>query len=247
MTRIVTMDGDLERAGSGEPVMLVLDREIDISRGDVLATAPLPEIAEELVAQVAWFGDTPLYRGRSYLLSIGCRTVTATITRIDHRIDIDTYTDVPAHELHANELGRVSLSLSQPVAFEPYRTSHEMGGFILIDRISRNTVGAGLIERSERMLGDIHWHRLDVDKAVRAALKHQQPAVLWFTGLSGAGKSTIANLVEKRLLGLGKHTIILDGDNVRHGLNRDLGFTEADRVENIRRVARWRGFLSRLA
>jgi bifunctional enzyme CysN/CysC len=136
-----------------------------------------------------------------------------------------------------NELGRVRLSLSQPVVFEPYKTNRALGGFILIDRLSRNTVGAGLIESSERVVSDIHWHKLDVDKGTRAALKHQRPAVLWFTGLSGAGKSTIANLVEKRLLALGKHTMILDGDNVRHGLNRDLGFSEADRVENIRRVA----------
>jgi bifunctional enzyme CysN/CysC len=237
VARIVTRDGDLDEARAGDPVTLVLDSEIDISRGDVLATAPLPDVADQIVAQVAWFGDTPLYRGRTYLLSLGCRTVTATVSRIDHRVDIDTLADVPAHELHINELGRVSLSLSHPVAFEPYQTNREMGGFILIDRLSRNTVGAGLIERSERVLSDIHWHKLDVDKAARAALKHQRPAVLWFTGLSGAGKSTVANLVEKRLLALGKHTIILDGDNVRHGLNRDLGFSEADRVENIRRVA----------
>jgi bifunctional enzyme CysN/CysC len=237
ITRILGMDGDAEQARCGDPVTLVLDSEIDISRGDVLATVPLPEVADQIIAQVAWFGDTPLYRGRTYLLSVGCRTVTATVSRIDHRLDIDTLADVPAHELHINELGRVSLSLSQPVAFEPYTTNREMGGFILIDRLSRNTVGAGLIERSERPLTDIHWHRLDVDKAARAALKHQKPAVLWFTGLSGAGKSTVANLVEKRLLASAKHTIVLDGDNVRHGLNRDLGFSEADRVENIRRVA----------
>jgi bifunctional enzyme CysN/CysC len=237
VARIATMDGDLDEAQAGDPVTLVLDSEIDVSRGDVLAAAPLPDVADQIVAQVAWFGDTPLYRGRTYLLSLGCRTVTATVSRIDHRVDIDTFTDVPAHELHINELGRVSLSLSHPLAFEPYKTSREMGGFILIDRLSRNTVGAGLIERSERVLSDIHWHKLDVDKAARAALKHQRPAVLWFTGLSGAGKSTVANLVEKRLLALGKHTITLDGENVRHGLNRDLGFSEADRVENIRRVA----------
>jgi bifunctional enzyme CysN/CysC len=237
IARIVTADGDLQEARPGDPVTLVLDADIDISRGDVLATAPLPEVADQLVAQVAWFGDTPLYRGRSYLLSLGCRTVTATVSRIDHRLDIDIYTDVPASELHVNELGRVSLSLSQPVAFDPYREIRETGGFILIDRLTRNTVGAGLIERAERALSDIHWHKLDVDKATRAALNSQRPVILWFTGLSGAGKSTIANLVEKRLLALGKHTMILDGDNVRHGLNRDLGFSEADRVENIRRVA----------
>ncbi|MBV8573879.1 MAG: adenylyl-sulfate kinase, partial [Acetobacteraceae bacterium] len=215
IARIVTMDGDLEQARAGDPVTLVLDSDIDVSRGDVLATAPLPDVVDHIVAQIAWFGDTPLYRGRTYLLSIGCRTVTATVSRIDHRVDIDTLADVPAHELHMNELGRVRLSLSQPVVFEPYKTNRALGGFILIDRLTRNTVGAGLIESSERVVSDIHWHKLDVDKAARAALKHQRPAVLCFTGLSGAGKSTIANLVEKRLLALGKHTMILDGDNVR--------------------------------
>jgi bifunctional enzyme CysN/CysC len=237
VARIATMDGDLAEASPGDAVMLSFDGEIDVSRGDVLATGPLPEVADQLVAQVAWFGDTPLYRGRTYSLALGCRTVTATISRIDHRTDIETLADMPASELHRNDIGRVGLSLSQPLAFEPYARNHDLGGFILIDRLTRNTVGAGLVERAERAIADVHWHKLDVDKGARAALKQQRPAVLWFTGFSGAGKSTVANLVEKRLLALGKHTIMLDGDNVRHGLNRDLGFSEADRVENIRRVA----------
>ena len=235
--RIVTMDGDLPEARPGDAVMLTFDREIDVSRGDVLAAGPVPDVADQLVARVAWFGDTPLYRGRTYTLALGTRTVTATISRIDHRIDIETLADVPASELHRNDIGQVGLSLSQPVTFEPYERNRDLGGFILIDRLTRNTVGAGLVQRSDRALTDVHWHKLDVDKTARASLKQQRPAVLWFTGLSGAGKSTVANLVEKRLLALGKHTITLDGDNIRHGLNRDLGFTEADRVENIRRVA----------
>ncbi len=237
VARIATTDGDLAEAGPGEAVMLSFDREIDVSRGDVLATGPLPEVADQLVAQVAWFGDTPLYRGRTYSLALGCRIVTATISRIDHRIDVETLAEVPASELHRNDIGRVGLSLSRPVAFESYARNRDLGGFILIDRLTRNTVGAGLVERSERAAADVHWHKLDVDKSARANLKQQRPAVLWFTGFSGAGKSTVANLVEKRLLALGKHTVTLDGDNVRHGLNRDLGFSEADRVENIRRVA----------
>ncbi len=235
--RVVTMEGDLASAGRGTPVTLVLDSEIDVSRGDVLAEAPMLEVADQLIARIAWLDETPLFRGRSYLLRLGARTVTATVTDIAHRLDVDTLTEVQARELHLNEIGRVTLSLSQPVAFEPYRFNREMGGFILIDRLTRNTVGAGMVERAARDASDIHLQSITVDKPARAAMKHQRPAVLWFTGLSGAGKSTVANLVERRLHADGRHTMILDGDNVRHGLNRDLGFTEADRVENIRRIA----------
>jgi bifunctional enzyme CysN/CysC len=170
-------------------------------------------------------------------MAIGPRLVTATISKIAGRLDVDTLEEEPVGELKFNEIGRVSVALSQPIPFEPYRVNHELGGFILIDRITRNTVAAGLIEGADRVASDVHWHKQEVDKTARSALKGQRPAVLWFTGLSGAGKSTIANLTEKRLAVLGRHTIILDGDNVRHGLNRDLGFSEADRVENIRRVA----------
>ncbi len=237
VARIVTADGDLEQATAGQAVTLVLDREIDASRGDVLAVAPAPEQAEQITASIVWMDDTPLFRGRAYLFMLGTRAVVATVTEITSRVDVETLADEPARELHLNEIGRVSISLSHPVACEPYARSRELGGFILVDRLTRNTVGAGMVSEITSARSPIYWHHLDVDQAARAALKSQRPVVLWFTGLSGAGKSTIANLVEKRLLAQGRHTMTLDGDNVRHGLNRDLGFSEADRVENIRRVA----------
>ena len=237
VTSIVTMDGDLAEASAGAPVTIVLDTEIDVSRGDVLAMTPLPETSDTLVARLAWFDETPLFRGRSYQMMLGTRIVTATVSSVTHVLDVDTLDENPARDLKFNEIGLVNLSLAQAVTFEPYRQNRVMGGFILIDRVTRNTVASGMIEGTDRIASDVHWHKAEVDKAARSALKHQHPAVLWFTGLSGAGKSTIANLVEKRLHTLGRHTILLDGDNVRHGLNRDLGFSEADRVENIRRVA----------
>jgi bifunctional enzyme CysN/CysC len=237
ITNLVTMDGDLAEARAGTPVTIVLDTEIDVSRGDVLAMTPLPETSDTLVARLAWFDETPLFRGRSYQMMLGTRIVTATVSSVNHVLDVDTLDENPARDLKFNEIGLVNLSLAQAVTFEPYRQNRVMGGFILIDRVTRNTVAAGMIEGTDRIASDVHWHKAEVDKAARAALKGQNPAVLWFTGLSGAGKSTIANLVEKRLHTLGRHTILLDGDNVRHGLNRDLGFSEADRVENIRRVA----------
>jgi bifunctional enzyme CysN/CysC len=229
IARILTMDGDLDTASYGDPVTLVLDREIDVSRGDVLA--------ERLEARVVWMDDTSLFRGRAYQVMLGTQNVIGTVTDITARLDIDTLEEVPVRELHMNEIGRVALSLSQPVACEPYNDSRELGGFILIDRLTRNTVGCGMITALRGARENVYWHQLDVDKSARARLNGQKPSVLWFTGLSGAGKSTIANLVEKRLHAVGRHTMILDGDNVRHGLNRDLGFAEADRVENIRRVA----------
>jgi bifunctional enzyme CysN/CysC len=237
VTRIVSMDGDLAEAGAGDPVTLVLDREIDISRGDVLAAGPAPIAADGLDSWVVWMDETPLFRGRAYLLMLGTCTVVATVTGISTRLDMETLEEVSVRELALNEIGRVSISLAHPVVCEPYHTSRELGGFILIDRLSRGTVGAGMVTATRSRNADIVWHRLDVDKANRSLQKAQKPAVLWFTGLSGAGKSTIANEVEKRLHALGHHTMILDGDNVRHGLNRDLGFSEADRVENIRRIA----------
>lgn len=235
--RIMTMDGDLQEASHGTPVTLVLDSEIDVSRGDVLAEPPAMEVADQIIAQIAWLDETPMFRGRSYLLRLGARLVTATVTEIAHQLDVTTLVKLPARELALDEIGCVTLSLSQPIAFEPYRINRETGGFILIDRLRRNTVGAGIVEQTVRAASDIHLQLTTVDKPARALLKGQNPAVLWFTGLSGAGKSTIANLVERRLNALGRHTMILDGDNVRHGLNRDLGFSEADRVENIRRIA----------
>jgi len=237
VARVVTMDGDLDVACAGQPVTLVLDREIDVSRGDVLAAAPLPQLAERIEARVVWMDDTSLFRGRAYQVVLGTQSMIATVTDISNRLDIDTLEEVPVRELHMNEIGRVSLSLSQPVACEAYNDSRELGGFILIDRLTRNTVGCGMVTALRGARENVYWHQLDVDKVARAALNAQKPSVLWFTGLSGAGKSTIANLVEKRLHAVGRHTMLLDGDNVRHGLNRDLGFAEADRVENIRRVA----------
>ncbi|HEY5299289.1 MAG TPA: adenylyl-sulfate kinase [Acetobacteraceae bacterium] len=237
VARIVTADGDLQQASPGQAVTLVLDHEIDASRGDVLAVAPAPDMAEQITARIVWMDDTPLFRGRAYQFMLGARAVIATVTEITSRVDVETLEEEPARELHLNEIGRISISLAQPVACEPYATSRALGGFILVDRLTRNTVGAGMVAEITSARSPIFWHHLDVDKAARAALKTQRPAVLWFTGLSGAGKSTIANLVEKRLLAQGLHTMTLDGDNVRHGLNRDLGFSEADRVENIRRVA----------
>ncbi|MBS0639307.1 MAG: bifunctional sulfate adenylyltransferase subunit 1/adenylylsulfate kinase, partial [Proteobacteria bacterium] len=235
--RIVTMDGDLDEAGAGTPVTLVLDREIDVSRGDVLSANPQPVVADGLEAWVVWMDETPLFRGRAYLLMLGTRTVVATVTDISVRLDMETLEEEGVRELALNEIGRVSLSLTHPVVCEPYTASRELGGFILIDRLTRGTVGAGMVTTPKIRSTDIVWHQMEVDKTARALLKGQKPAVLWFTGLSGAGKSTIANLVEKRLLAMGHHTMTLDGDNVRHGLNRDLGFSEADRVENIRRIA----------
>jgi bifunctional enzyme CysN/CysC len=237
VTRIVTMDGDRAEAGAGEPVTLVLDREIDVSRGDVLSGDPAPAAADGLDSWVVWMDETPLFRGRAYLLMLGTRAVVATVTDITTRLDMETLEEVSVRELALNEIGRVSISLTHPVVCELYETSRELGGFILIDRLTRGTVGAGMVTGIRTRNTNIVWHRLDVDKAARSLMKGQRPAVLWFTGLSGAGKSTIANQVEKRLHAFGHHTMILDGDNVRHGLNRDLGFSEADRVENIRRIA----------
>ena len=237
VARIVTMDGDLKEAAPGDAITLVLDREIDVSRGDVLAVAPPPPLADQVTAWVVWMDETPLFRGRAYLFMLGSRSVVGTITDIANRLDVNTLAEEPARELGLNEIGRVTISLAQRVACERYSVSRELGGFILIDRLTRGTVGAGMITDLRAGAGDIHWHRLDVDKRARSGLLGQKPAVLWFTGLSASGKSTIANLVEKRLHAQGRHTMSLDGDNVRHGLNRDLGFSEADRVENIRRVA----------
>ena len=237
VARIVTMDGDLDAAAEGQAVTLVLDREIDVSRGDVLATGTPPVLTDRIEAWVVWMDETPLIRGRAYTLMLGTRLVTATIADITNRLDIETLSEIEVRELQLNEIGRVSIVLSQPVLCEPYADSRTLGGFILIDRLTRGTAGAGMVNTLRGVRSDVYWHHLDVDRKARAALKSQQPAVLWFTGLSGAGKSTIANLVEKALHAQGSHTMTLDGDNVRHGLNRDLGFSEADRVENIRRVA----------
>ncbi|MDX2276842.1 MAG: sulfate adenylyltransferase subunit CysN [Hyphomonadaceae bacterium] len=238
IARIVTAGGDLEVGAAGQSVTLTLDREVDCSRGDVIACADDPcETADQFEATVVWMADEPLFPGRPYWLKIGAKLVAAQITEIKHRVNVNTLERQPAKQMELNEIAVVNLSLDQDIAFDPYEQSRDMGGFILIDRVSNATVGAGMIHFALRRAHNIHWQALDVDPAARARLMGQKPAVLWFTGLSGAGKSTIANMTEKRLHAMGKHTVLLDGDNVRHGLNRDLGFTDADRVENIRRVA----------
>jgi bifunctional enzyme CysN/CysC len=235
---IVTYDGTRPTAVAGEAVTLVLADEIDLSRGDVLAAAThRPEVSDQFAAHLVWMSEDQLVPGRQYLLKIGSRTVSASITEIKHSIDVNNFQKLAAKSLQLNEVALVNLSTTEPIAFEPYATSKVLGGFIIIDRFSNLTVGAGMIAFGLRRATNIHWQALDVSKAARAAANGQRPAVLWFTGLSGAGKSTIANLVEKRLFSMGKHTYLLDGDNVRHGLNKDLGFTEVDRVENIRRVS----------
>ncbi|MCC4115211.1 sulfate adenylyltransferase subunit CysN [Aromatoleum toluclasticum] len=238
VARIVTRDGDLAQAVAGQSITLTLADEIDISRGDVISTADSPAgSADQFETTLVWMHDEPLLPGRPYLLKIGAKTVTATVTHIKYQVNVNTLEHVAARTLDLNAIGVCNLSLDRPIAFDPYADNRDTGGFILIDRLSNNTVGAGLIHFALRRSQNIHMQHVDVDKAARAALKHQKPCVLWFTGLSGAGKSTIANLVEKTLHAHGYHTYLLDGDNVRHGLNKDLGFTEADRVENIRRVA----------
>jgi bifunctional enzyme CysN/CysC len=238
VTRIVTQDGDLEIAGAGAAVTITLADEIDISRGDVLTEATnRPEVADQFAAHLVWMADDHLYPGRPYLLKCGTRTVTATITEIKHKIDVNSFEHLAAKELKLNEVAVVNVSLNEPIAFDPYKTNRETGAFILIDRFSNATVGAGMIDFGLRRATNVHWQAVDVDRKTHAAQKGQKAAIVWFTGLSGSGKSTIANIVEKKLFAEGRHTFLLDGDNVRHGLNRDLGFTDADRVENIRRVA----------
>jgi bifunctional enzyme CysN/CysC len=238
ITRIVTKDGDLERAVDGQAVTLVLDREIDVSRGDVICAADAPvAIADQFVAHLLWMSPDELLPGRSYLMKVGTSTALATVTALKHKVSINTLEHSAAKTLHLNEIGVCNLSLDKAIAFEPYSESREAGSFILIDRITNQTIGMGLIDFALRRASNIHWQSLEVSRAARSSLKSQKAAVIWFTGLSGSGKSTIATALEKRLYSLGRHTYVLDGDNVRHGLNRDLGFTDADRVENIRRVA----------
>jgi bifunctional enzyme CysN/CysC len=237
VARIVTMDGDRAVAEAGAAVTLTLDSEIDASRGDVLAApAHRPDVSDQVAAHVIWMGEEPLLPGRSYLLKAGTRTVGAAVSELKHLVDIETFKPLAAKTLALNDIGLCNLALSEPIAFDPYEENRTTGSFILIDRFTNATVAAGMIRFGLRRATNIHWQALDIDKRARADAKGQRPCILWFTGLSGAGKSTIANLVEKKLHVMGRHTYLLDGDNVRHGLNRDLGFTDADRVENIRRV-----------
>jgi bifunctional enzyme CysN/CysC len=236
--RIVTFTGDLPEAVAGQSVTLTLKDEIDVSRGDVLATAASPPaVADQFETTLVWFDEDAMLPGRSYLMKLGTRTVAAQVSEPKYKVNVNTLEHLAARQLELNEIGVCNLLLDAPIAFDPYVENHDLGGFILIDRIANRTVAAGLLHFALRRSQNIHWQALDVDKTTRAAAKGQTAKVVWLTGLSGAGKSTIANLVEKRLLAEGRHTYLLDGDNVRHGLNKDLGFTEADRVENIRRVA----------
>ena len=238
VARVLGPEGERPMAAAGDAVTITLADEVDASRGDLIAAAgDPPEVADQFAAHLIWMGDKPLYPGRPYWLQLGTRRVTAQVTEIRHKVDVNTQAELAAKHLELNEIASVKLSLDQPLPFEPYARDRALGGFILVDREEHGTVAAGMIDFALRRAANIHWQYLDVDRAARARIKGQRPRVLWFTGLSGAGKSTIANLVEKRLHAEGFHTFILDGDNVRHGLNRDLGFTAEDRVENIRRVA----------
>ncbi|MBI3714428.1 MAG: sulfate adenylyltransferase subunit CysN, partial [Betaproteobacteria bacterium] len=238
VTRIVTADGDLPRAVANQSITLTLADEIDVSRGDVISAIDAPaQVADQFQATVVWMSDQPMLRGRNYFLKIGAKTVTATIMPLKHKVNVNTLEQCAATKLELNEIGVVDLELDRPIAFDPYKDNRDTGGFILIDRISHATAGAGMLKFALRRADNIHWQALAVDKHARHGLNDHGSAVIWLTGISGAGKSTIANLLEKRLHSIGKRTYVLDGDNVRHGLNKDLGFTAADRVENIRRVA----------
>ncbi|MEM7570727.1 MAG: sulfate adenylyltransferase subunit CysN [Pseudomonadota bacterium] len=235
---IVTMDGTLDAGVHGQSVTITLNDEIDCSRGDVLCAAGSPaEVSDQFQARLLWMSDQAMLPGRKYVLKIGAKSVTATVNAPKHSIDVNTLEERPAKTLGLNEIGVCTLSLDQRIAYDAYDEARETGGFILIDRLSNDTVGVGLIDFALRRASNIHWQALDIDRTVHADQKGQKPAVLWFTGLSGSGKSTIANALQKKLVALGRHTYLLDGDNVRHGLSRDLGFTDADRVENIRRVS----------
>ncbi len=236
--RIVAHGGDLERAVAGQAVTLVLDEEVEVSRGEMLvAPTARPQVADQFRADVVWFGGEPLLPGRSYILRTGTDEASATVTGLKYRLDVNDFTQCAAKSLALNEVGAVTVSTRAPIAFDPFGDNRATGAFILIDRFTNATVGAGMIRHALRRADNVHWQALALDGEARAAIKGQRPAVLWFTGLSGSGKSTIASLLDKRLHATGRHTYVLDGDNIRHGLNRDLGFTDADRVENIRRVA----------
>jgi bifunctional enzyme CysN/CysC len=237
VSRIVTLDGDLDEAVAGQSVTLTLADEVDCSRGDVIAIADNPpQVADQFEATIVWMADEAMLPGRPYWLKLGTQTVTASIQHPKYQVNVNTMEHLAAKTLELNAIGVANLSTDKPLIFEPYVDNRDLGGFILIDKISNATVAAGMLHFSLRRSQNVHWQALDVTRDKHAELKNQKPAVLWFTGLSGAGKSTIANLVEKKLVRMNRHTFLLDGDNVRHGLNKDLGFTEADRVENIRRV-----------
>jgi bifunctional enzyme CysN/CysC len=236
--RIVAFEGELQKAETGQSVSICLADDVDISRGDVVAAIDAnPTIADQFAAELIWMDEEPFYPGRSYALRLGTNTVNASMTEISNIIDVETQAKIPAKQMQLNDIGQVKIAVDRLIAFDPYRQNRDMGGFILIDRISNRTVGAGMIVHALRRGQNIHVQKFDIDRAIRAEQKRQKPAIVWLTGLSGAGKSTIANIVERRLTLTGHHCYTLDGDNIRHGVNKDLGFTAADRVENIRRVA----------
>jgi bifunctional enzyme CysN/CysC len=238
VTRVVTFEGDLEEAVAGQSITLTLADEIDVSRGDVLAPAEAPpQVADQFQVTLIWMHEEPMLPGRPYLMKIGSATVTGTITELRHKINVNTLIHEPGKQLELNEIAVCNLSTDRAIPFDSYADNRDTGGFVFIDKLNNDTVGAGLMHFALRRAENVHWQVLDVNRSARAQIKGQKACVVWFTGLSGAGKSTIANMVERRLHAIGRHTVMLDGDNVRHGLNRDLGFTEADRVENIRRVA----------
>jgi bifunctional enzyme CysN/CysC len=238
VARIVTYDGDRPSAFAGQSVTVTLEDEIDVSRGDVLVAATQPAgVADQFEADIVWMAEEPMLPGRPYLLKLGTSSVGVTIAHPKYKINVNTLEHLAAKTLELNEIGVCNINLDRAIAFDPYHENRDMGGFVVIDRFTNNTVAAGMIHFALRRAQNVHWQAVDVDKTARARLKGQRPALVWFTGLSGAGKSTIANLVEQKLHDQGFHTYLLDGDNVRHGLNKDLGFTDADRVENIRRVA----------
>jgi bifunctional enzyme CysN/CysC len=237
IARIVAAEGDRSQAVAGESVTITLTDEVDVSRGDILSAADAPaEVADQFECTLVWMADEPMLPGRPYLIKIGTRSVGATVTEPKYKVNVNTLEHLAAKQLALNEIGVCNLALDRAIPFDAYADNRATGGFIVIDRLSNSTVGAGMLHFALRRAHNIHLQHLDVDKAARSDLKGQRPAVLWFTGLSGAGKSTIANRVEQKLLALGRHSYLLDGDNVRHGLNKDLGFTAADRVENIRRI-----------
>lgn len=238
IARIVSPDGDLDQAVAGQPVTLTLEDELDISRGDIIANEECrPETTDQIQAHVLWMHGEHMLPGRTYELKIGAQTAIATVSDLKYTVNVNNLEQMAGKVLELNEVGVCNISIDRAISFDPYAESRETGAFLLIDRFSKNTVGAGMIDFGLRRATNLVWQDLQIDKQARAGLKNQKPCVLWFTGLSGSGKSTIANAVEKRLHALGCHTFILDGDNVRHGLNRDLGFTDVDRVENIRRIS----------
>mgnify|MGYP001001443235 CR=1 FL=1 len=237
VTKVVTLDGDLDEAVAGQSVTVCFADEVDCSRGNVIATADAPpEVSDQFEATLVWMDDDTLHVGRSYWLKLGTQMVSATVQQPKYTVNVNTMEHLAAKTLELNAIGVAELATDKPVVFEPYAESRTLGGFILIDKISNRTVGAGMLHFSLRRAQNVHWQATDIGREVHANLKNQKPRVLWFTGLSGSGKSTIANEVEKQLNLMNRHTFLLDGDNVRHGLNKDLGFTEADRIENIRRV-----------